>query len=559
MAEIRFSNSATSFASFLRRMRCTVLMISMQATINTTIIVVNALISGVIPVRLTERIRTGSEEVTIEDIYAVIIPKFREIKEIELDTERTLIEANPMIKSLYDHAERCGKQIIATSDMYLPKDFIEELLKRNGYDHIEKVFVSSAHDHNKGSGELYTEVIDCLKCSEKEIVHFGDNFESDVVCAKKVGINAFQIRRIDEYGTGSSANRKYAEFRKRHEKETAVSIYIAQISKFFSQLDPERPFYSLLGYTLGGCLALSYMNFVCEEAVKNNADHLMFAARDGFSLMDVYKEFFYEKYRIPYSYVYLNRNVVLGVLDGIPEEPRYLYSTLKLARKSIPAIIVSEDNEKNIREYKKHEEDIEAWKEKNRAILYAHLENAAGNAEQICVVDMTTGQFSSLHGAKTVLGNRIAMGIFTGVFPVSTARMPYESFCRRKLNSQDELAIKFSELLLTSPEESIGGLDEQGRPIYDPKVESNREKRYYEIMAGIKDYCRDFAKRFRIDSRLLMSFEQWIDLIDCYCQYCSKADKYYLNDVVESPDPDVNRVKNNLVKLIEERQKTGSL
>ena len=78
-------------------------------------------------------------------------------------------------------------------------------------------------------------------------------------------------------------------------------------------------------------------------------------------------------------------------------------------------------------------------------------------------------------------------------------------------------------------------------------------------MAGIKDYCRDFAKRFRIDSRLLMSFEQWIDLIDCYCQYCSKADKYYLNDVVESPDPDVNRVKNNLVKLIEERQKTGSL
>ena len=57
---------------------------------------------------------------------------------------------------------------------------------------------------------------------------------------------------------------------------------------------------------------------------------------------------------------------------------------------------------------------------------------------------------------------------------------------------------------------------------------------------------------------MLMSFEQWIDLINCYCKYCNDVDKYYLNDVVETPDPDVNSIKNNLVKLIEEKQNAES-
>ncbi len=509
--------------------------------------------------RKINKIGFRGEEVTIEDIYAVILPKFRRIKEIELDTEKTLITANPRIKPVFDLVRKSGKRIVTSSDMYLSKDFIKALLVKNGYIGIEEVFVSSVNNHNKNTGELYAEILDYSKCLKTEIVHFGDNFEADVVCAKKFGIDAYQTHRVIDSFINSPANIKYKEFLTRHDDEMAVSIYISQISNFLSEVDPRTPFYTILGYALGGCLALSYLNFVCEEAESNGVEHLIFVARDGFSLLDLYREFFFDQYGIPCSYVYLNRNVVLGVLDGIPEDPKYLYYTLKLAQKEIPSIIPSEDYELNIREYRKNQIPIDKWKENNREVLRNHILCTMGNTDTIGVVDMVTKQFSSLHGAKTVLSEKTLLGLFTGVYAGSVAEAPYESFCGRKLEAKDDLAIKFSELLLTSPEESIIGLDNSGKAVFDQKVELNREQRYCETMAGIKQYCKDYVDILPLNKKLLMSFEQWIDLINCYCKYCNEVDKYYLNDVVETPDPDVNSVKNNLVKMIEEKQKAELL
>lgn len=499
-----------------------------------------------------------SEEVTIEDIYAVIVPKFRKIKEIELDTEKTLITANPNIKPVFDLLQKNGKRIVAASDMYLPKDYIKNLLIKNGYFGIEEVFVSSVNNHNKNSGELYTDVLDYSKCLKTDIVHFGDNFEADVACAERFGIDAYQIPRASERFINSPANVKYKEYLTRHNNEIAISIYTSLISNYLSEVDPRTPFYTILGYALGGCLALSYLHFVCEEAESNGVGHLIFVARDGFSLSDIYREFFFDKYGIPYSYVYLNRNVVLGVLDGIPEDPKYLYYTLKLAGKEIPSVIASEDYELNIREYRKNQKLIDKWKEKNREVLRNHILCSMGNTDTVGVVDMVTKQFSSLHGAKTVISEKNLLGLFTGAFAGCVAEAPYESFCNRKLETKDDLAIKFSEFLLSSPEESIVGLNNSGKPVFDQKVESNREQRYYEIMAGIKRYCKDYFEIMPLNKKMLMSFEQWIDLINCYCKYCNDVDKYYLNDVVETPDPDVNSIKNNLVKLIEEKQNAES-
>ena len=99
------------------------------------------------------------EEVTLEQIYEFLPKQIQYLKEKELELEYKVLQQNFEIKEVYDYAISKNKKIILISDMFLPKDFIESVLSKNGYTNYYKLYLSSEIKKLKFTSNLYRHVL----------------------------------------------------------------------------------------------------------------------------------------------------------------------------------------------------------------------------------------------------------------------------------------------------------------------------------------------------------------------------------------------------------------
>lgn len=90
----------------------------------------------------------AKKEITLKKIYEEM--NFDFSKE-ELETESELLIRNDWIMPVYKKAIQ-SKIVIVTSDMYLPEDFIIQILKREKLEGYKKLYLSSAVGKTKSSG-----------------------------------------------------------------------------------------------------------------------------------------------------------------------------------------------------------------------------------------------------------------------------------------------------------------------------------------------------------------------------------------------------------------------
>ncbi|MHC1724270.1 MAG: HAD-IA family hydrolase [Aminipila sp.] len=107
----------------------------------------------------------------------------------EIAYEKDICYVNPDFLELCKKLSANGKKMIAVSDMYLPKQYILEILYKCGYSMISETFVSCDYGVNKGEGKLQKNVWNILGDNNK-VIHIGDNFESDVIGSKIAGWNS---------------------------------------------------------------------------------------------------------------------------------------------------------------------------------------------------------------------------------------------------------------------------------------------------------------------------------------------------------------------------------
>lgn len=94
------------------------------------------------------------EDITLDEIYQELSASDASFKQIELDLECQTLQPNPEIKQVFNYARQQGKRIFIISDMYLPKEFLTEVLHEKGYTDFEKLYVSNAVRKLKGTGTL---------------------------------------------------------------------------------------------------------------------------------------------------------------------------------------------------------------------------------------------------------------------------------------------------------------------------------------------------------------------------------------------------------------------
>lgn len=60
-----------------------------------------------------------------------------------------------LMQQVFTQLREHGKRLVITSDMYLSKAFLSELLQKNGYGGYEELYVSCEYEKSKAEGSLY--------------------------------------------------------------------------------------------------------------------------------------------------------------------------------------------------------------------------------------------------------------------------------------------------------------------------------------------------------------------------------------------------------------------
>lgn len=230
--------------------------------------------------------RKVKAEVSIEEIYHILA------EEISIDTEEGIRReicmehkvcyGNPYMLAVYKYLKKKGKKLLAVSDMYLPKDHVQALLAKCGYEEFAGIYVSCDYGTGKGNGELQ-------KIAQAEIgtqfsyIHIGDNIYSDIDGSRKAGWSVYHYPNIQSQG--------YA-YRRKEMTSLAASFYKGLVnSKMHCGIRCSDACYEY-GYVYGGLLAYGYCQYLEQLARTEQIDQFLFVARDGYLLQRIYKEFF---------------------------------------------------------------------------------------------------------------------------------------------------------------------------------------------------------------------------------------------------------------------------
>lgn len=132
-----------------------------------------------------------THEINIYDIYQEMA-KYINIDpvrgaELEIETEMDICFANPYMKLVYNIVRERNREIIAISDMYIPKEWMLKILHKCGYDYFADIFISCDYDVNKRDSKLFQIAQKKIGC-KKTYIHMGDSGRGDVAGSKKAGM-----------------------------------------------------------------------------------------------------------------------------------------------------------------------------------------------------------------------------------------------------------------------------------------------------------------------------------------------------------------------------------
>lgn len=208
---------------------------------------------------------------------------------LELQIEKDLLYPRKSVNLIFAAAKKANKKIIITSDMYLPKEFLESVLEKNGITGYDKLYVSSEEKMTKQTGRLFEKIVNeyaLLGISASEIVHIGDNLKTDFYMPKRYGISAYRIPKTVD----AMLWKNPFKFLYNYSKNLDDSFLVGLLANYIFD-DPYRSFNkqsygngeeSTLAISLYGPLLLSYTMWMIRETKKYDIEKLLLIYRDGY-------------------------------------------------------------------------------------------------------------------------------------------------------------------------------------------------------------------------------------------------------------------------------------
>ncbi|MCA3559676.1 MAG: hypothetical protein IOC82_01440 [Aestuariivirga sp.] len=234
------------------------------------------------------------------------------LQQTELRMERTFLFDSPEGMVKFEELKPQARQLAFLSDMYLPSEWLRQLLVDLGFQGVQSVpiFVSGEERRSKHAGGLYDVVRDRLKLAKgARWLHVGDNPHADVAKARAHGIETLHAQWAEVDNRWLPSNPPRSEY------------LVRSIVKFLSQPQsrgsfPDEP-YAAIGYQSFGPAIFGFMLWLLAKVRETKLGKLVFVARDGWLPFQLFQSLRHEVGLgdVGASYIHFSRQA--GLLTGI--------------------------------------------------------------------------------------------------------------------------------------------------------------------------------------------------------------------------------------------------
>ncbi|WP_243313949.1 glycosyltransferase [Fundidesulfovibrio agrisoli] len=223
------------------------------------------------------------EDVSIDEIYEHV-PFFGNAS-MEKSIEQSICISRKFGIELYRYAVLHNKIIYLASDMYLDQNTIKSILSCSGVTHWDALLLSSSLGKKKDTGSLFPVLREKAALEgipSEDIVHFGDNWNSDIRRAREAGLNAVHVTPIIEeyqplFSLPTDAKTQLSQLGR------IWDSFRAQAARLWQEDQPQlsNDFFIQTGFELSGPLAAMLAIYTHNIAKRFGANTICFLARDG--------------------------------------------------------------------------------------------------------------------------------------------------------------------------------------------------------------------------------------------------------------------------------------
>lgn len=218
-------------------------------------------------------------EITLNDIYNEMSHYYsgismEKLMNIEIETEIKLCVFNNDFQEIYKYCKNSSKHIIIISDMYLPRNTIDSILKTNNITY-EKLYLSCEIGRTKAKGDIFDFVINDLNINPHQLIHIGDNLKSDFINPKLKKISSIKIPKYQNHV------KHYHSLSSIDEKKLFTFVN--------NNYDCQKSYFYNSGFAIMGPLLYSFCNWLNNKIEDNSIDKILFFSRDGLIIKKAYE------------------------------------------------------------------------------------------------------------------------------------------------------------------------------------------------------------------------------------------------------------------------------
>lgn len=258
----------------------------------------------------------------LHEIYDILNQKLNlpvellhQVMQTEIKVEKECcIPRSDMVK-LYNEIQE-EKDVYIVSDMYLPFDVVEDILRECGIQDARNLWISGEKRKNKKSGELWKEFSETV-VRGRSALHIGDNDHSDIKVPQTFGIDTYYVMSSIKMWENSSIGDFVSRIRNFDESIFAGLIAARIFNSPFALHESRGKIvisnFEELGYCIWGGVILSFLMWLISQSRERGIKRLLFMARDGYLLQKDYEfiKQYYQEELPDDDYLAISRRLIL--------------------------------------------------------------------------------------------------------------------------------------------------------------------------------------------------------------------------------------------------------
>lgn len=411
------------------------------------------------------------------------------ILEEELNCEEKVISPRKEIVQIFNEIKKMGKIIIITSDMYLPKKIMTKLLKKNGIEGYDEIYISCEYGRGKVKGLFDIIKKDFGQC---KYLHIGDDLHADVLSALRYGIEPCGVYKSLDLFKMSSLGYSIAYVKTLNDKILLGNIIKKIFENPFVYVNEQRILnissLTEFSYVFFLPLVLVYIMGIEELMKGNELTGVIFVSRDCYFFRKCYEKLKKEHLvrEVPTFYFLSSRK--LSIKSGMENIDTVVeFSECYKNEELLEQIFGEKDYEsivecsKNTREgYKKYLLNLGI--DLSKKYLLCELDGHGTSHKYLNKIfenGIEAMYLSRQHCKDEVNSNK-----YTAVFDYYEAFEDYD--CMVDFTSM-------LETIFSSPDKSVSDINEFGIPIYSDEVRSEEQ---IKLMSKIQEVLQNLIKDY---------------------------------------------------------------